>query len=87
MKWMILIFAMISASANCEDELSKVINELNKEKADFIAEKIIDSRWGDNKIRTAPTKEKKPKKEKKLKECIKPNNLIDDEVKRCMDGK
>jgi hypothetical protein len=85
MKWMLLAALMVSVSGQCEDKMSKAISELNKEKAEFIAEKITQERWGHSGKNDEEPKEVKPKKT--LKECMKPNNVIDDEVKRCMEGK
>lgn len=85
MRWIALCIVLISVNANCEDKLAEAIREINKEKTEFIAEQIIEARWGDRKKPEEPATEEKPKK--KLKECIKPNNVIDDEVRRCMKGK
>lgn len=84
MKWTALLIFVWATNCYSQTEISESISEINKKKAEFITEEILKAKGLKPKENKGINREidiKKP-----LKECVKPNNVIDDEVKKCMEG-
>lgn len=83
MKWLMLICLFISAIGNCQNEANK--EKSQPPKVEFIKAYLVEAKTSRNKKEDETPKDNPKKKE--LKDCIKPNNLIDDEVIKCMENK
>lgn len=84
MKWTTFLIIFLASNGYSQSEIGKSINEINKKKAELITEEILKAKGLKGKESKGINREidiKKP-----LKECVKPNNTIDDEVKKCMEG-
>lgn len=81
MKWITLTLVIISAGGNCQEREK----EQNQQpwKREYIMAYLVEVEW--YKSKPADEKPKEVKTKKPLKECIKPNNVIDDEVIKCME--
>ena len=75
---------MYAANSQSEGAVSDSIRELNKKKAEAISSEIIKERKKTNKNKGI---NKEIDIKKPLKECIKENNKVDEEVKKCMEGR